>query len=98
MHMRLGFAIAVHVDFDILLIDEVLSVGDIAFQEKCLNKLKDFRQKGKTMVIISQSFELLKLLCDRMVLLDKGKIEFMGRPQEVIDRYRDLIFLPTKYQ
>lgn len=91
MYMRLGFSIAVHVDFDILLIDEILSIGDIGFQEKCLNKLKEFHKEGKTLVFVSQSPDLFKGLCDRTVLLEKGKIEFMGRPDDTINRYQDLM-------
>lgn len=74
MCMRLGFAVAINVDFDILLIDEILTVGDLSFQEKCLNKLKEFKQKGKSLIMVSQSLDLLNALSDSVVVLDKGRI------------------------
>ncbi len=90
MLLRLGFAIAVEVDFDILLLDEIISVGDIAFQEKCIQKIKSFIEHGKTVIISSQSLDLLRDLCTRVVLLDKGKIRMDGEPGEVIDYYKSL--------
>ena len=91
MYMRLGFSVAIHTDFDILLIDEILSVGDIGFQEKCLNKLKDFHHIGKTIIIVSQSLELLKILCNKVALLNRGKIDFIGEPSDAIKRYKELM-------
>lgn len=91
MYMRLGFSIAIHIDFDILLIDEILSVGDIGFQEKCLTKLKEFHKNGKTLVITSQSLDLLKYLCDKTLLLERGKIEFIGESQDAIAQYQEMM-------
>lgn len=89
MCMRLGFAVAVHADFDILLIDEVLTVGDLGFQEKCLKKLVDFRKAGKALVLISQATPLIEELCDSVIVLEKGRINFRGNPQEALSRYRN---------
>ena len=91
MCMRLGFAVAVHVDFDILLIDEILSVGDLSFQEKCINKLKEFRNQGRTLLMVSQSMGLIKDLSDLAVFLNRGKIELFDRTEKVIDYYENKI-------
>jgi ABC-type polysaccharide/polyol phosphate transport system ATPase subunit len=92
MYMRLGFAIAINVDFDILLIDEILTVGDLFFQEKCLNKLKELRKKGKTLVFVSQSPDLLNILSNFAILLDKGKIILVNSPKNVTEYYQREIF------
>lgn len=91
MCMRLGFAVAIHVDFDILLIDEILAVGDIAFQRKCLDKLKQFRILGKTLIMASQSTYLLKEFSQRMMILDKGRVSFAGSPEKVIEQYTEMM-------
>jgi ABC-type polysaccharide/polyol phosphate transport system ATPase subunit len=91
MYMRLGFAIAIHSDFDILLLDELLTVGDIGFQKKCLSKLKQLRQDGRTLVMVSQSLDLLSEICDRVILLEKGRIEFIGSPDNACARYKELV-------
>lgn len=91
MYMRLGFSIAAHIDFDILLIDEILSVGDISFQEKCLNKLKEFRRLGKTLIMVSQSPFLLQELTDRIILLEKGNLRLQGMPKEVNAYYEEMM-------
>ncbi len=88
MYMRLGFAIAINVDFDILLIDEILTVGDLFFQEKCLDKLKELKKEKKTLVIVSQSSELINELSDLTILLDKGKIILTDTPKNVIEYYQ----------
>lgn len=87
MYVRLGFAVAVHVDPEILLIDEVLAVGDAKFQDKCIKKIDDFRRRGKTMIIVSHSRYLLDRLCDRAILLHRGQIVAQGSVGEVMDRY-----------
>ncbi|MCM8800364.1 MAG: ABC transporter ATP-binding protein, partial [Candidatus Omnitrophica bacterium] len=74
MYMRLGFAIAINVDFDILLMDEILTVGDLSFQNKCFNKLREFKKEGKTLIVVSQSTGLLNEFCDRIIILEKGRI------------------------
>jgi ABC-type polysaccharide/polyol phosphate transport system ATPase subunit len=90
MLLRLGFAIAVHVDFDILLLDEILAVGDLNFQRKCMDKIKEFIENGKTILIASQSMDTIKELCTRVILLDSGKILKDGEPEEVVDYYHRL--------
>lgn len=74
MYMRLGFAIAINVEPDILLIDEILAVGDAAFQKKCLEKMKEFHEKGITIIFISHSMDLVENFCERKILIDRGKI------------------------
>jgi len=91
MYLRLGFSIAVHTDFDILLIDEILGVGDINFQDKCMRKLAELRSSGKSMVIASQSPETLQPLSDRIAVLEKGSIDFIGNPQEAAAHYRKIM-------
>lgn len=87
MYMRLAFSVAINVDADILLIDEILAVGDKRFQEKCLNKMLDLKKQGKTMVFVSHSTESVKFLCDRAVWLNKGKIRLDGKTEDVLDEY-----------
>ncbi len=90
MYVRLGFAVAVEIDPDILLIDEVLAVGDSDFQQKCLQKMRDFRERGKTMLIISHDLKTIQSVSDRILLLDSGSILGMGDPANVIDEYQSL--------
>lgn len=87
MYMRLAFSVAINVDADILLVDEILSVGDQHFQEKCLNKMKELKQEGKTMVFVTHSLGSARELCDRAVWLCDGKIKLDGKTNEVIDEY-----------
>lgn len=91
MYLRLGFSIAVHVDFDILLIDEILSVGDVSFQKKCFDKIERFRREGKTIVITSQGPDVLERLCDEVLLLEGGEIVGRGSPQEIKNLYLTLL-------
>jgi ABC-2 type transport system ATP-binding protein/lipopolysaccharide transport system ATP-binding protein len=81
MYMRLGFSVAVNVDPDILLIDEVLAVGDESFQKKCIDKITKFKSRGKTMIIVSHSMEMIKRLCDDVVLVKNGDL-FKGKSIE----------------
>ncbi len=74
MYMRLGFSVAVNVDPDILLIDEVLAVGDEAFQRKCIDKIMEFKSRGKTMIIVSHSMSMIKKLCDDVVWMEGGNL------------------------
>jgi ABC-type polysaccharide/polyol phosphate transport system ATPase subunit len=91
MHARLGFALAVNLDPDILLVDEVLAVGDEAFQRKCMVRMEDFRNAGKTIVFVSHSPEAVKKICDRACVLDFGSVIFLGKTAEAIDRYHALL-------
>lgn len=87
MYMRLAFSVAISVDADILLVDEILSVGDQHFQEKCLNKMKDLKKQGKTMVFVTHSLGSARELCDRAVWINKGVIQMDGETNKVIDEY-----------
>lgn len=87
MYMRLAFSVAINVDADILLVDEILSVGDQHFQEKCLNKMKELKSLGKTMVFVTHSMGQVKELCSRAVWLCDGQIKMDGTPNEVVDSY-----------
>lgn len=91
MYMRLGFAIAIHVEPDILLIDEILAVGDIGFQKKCLEKMEEFHQKGVTIVVVTHSMETINKFCERVVLVNNGKIIAEGKPNKIIDKYIKLL-------
>jgi len=91
MYVRLGFAIAAHVEPDIFIIDEALAVGDAAFQSKCYKKLSDFRAKGITIIFVSHSTDVVLAHCSRALLLDKGMLVDDSTPKEVIDRYNRLI-------
>jgi ABC-type multidrug transport system ATPase subunit len=88
MYVRLGFAVAVAVDPDVLLIDEVLSVGDEAFTRRCLDRLARMRQAGVTMVLVSHDLDLVKTFADRAVYLKQGRIRAEGPVETVVDRYR----------
>ncbi len=90
MLARLGFSVAIHTDPEILLIDEILAVGDFKFQEKCINKLLEFKEKGITIVIVSHSIDDVRKLCDRVILLHKGKKIFDGKVEEGIEKYYEI--------
>jgi teichoic acid transport system ATP-binding protein len=91
MYVRLGFAIAAHADPDVFLIDEALSVGDIFFQSKCYAKLREFRDRGITIILVTHSLDLVTTHCSRALLLDRGIIAAEGGPKEVVDRYNRII-------
>ena len=91
MVARLGFSVAVHLSPDILLIDEVLAVGDEAFQRKCIGKIQEFRAKGVTMVFVTHNLQDVEKSCDRVALLDSGRLVEVGKPADVVGRYRSLI-------
>jgi len=88
MYMRLGFAVAVHVDLDILLVDEVLSVGDFDFQSKCMKKMESFKREGKTLVFVSHSLETVSDFCDEVIYLKDGQVYFKGDAQKAVKLYR----------
>ena len=89
MYMRLGFAIATEVNPDILIMDEILAVGDLGFQQKCFDRLQQFRESGATILLVSHSVEQIVQYCDRVIVLDKGKLLFDGSPAEGVEIYRD---------
>jgi ABC-type polysaccharide/polyol phosphate transport system ATPase subunit len=88
MYMRLGFAIAAHLDADVLLLDEVFAVGDEAFQRKCFGRVFEFKQRGGTIVFVSHDASQVERLCERAVLLREGRLTFDGPTQEAIVGYR----------
>jgi lipopolysaccharide transport system ATP-binding protein len=87
MHLRLGFSVAVHVDPEILLIDEALAVGDLNFQDKCQKKMKEFRESGATIVIVSHDMAAISKLCDEALWIDGGKVMAIGPARDVIMQY-----------
>lgn len=87
MYVRLAFSVAAHLNPDILIVDEVLAVGDQAFQQKCLGKLKDTAQSGRTVLFVSHNMTAVKSLCSRIIYLKDGKIKYDGLPEEAISRY-----------
>lgn len=87
MYMRLAFSVAINVDADILLIDEILSVGDQHFQEKCFRKIEELKQEGKTIVFVTHGMDSVRRFCTRAVWLHQGSIKLDGEIEEVIDRY-----------
>jgi ABC-2 type transport system ATP-binding protein len=91
MYVRLGFAVAVHVDPAILLVDEVLAVGDIGFQQKCLAKIQEFQGDGRTIVFVTHSPELVLRVCDHVVLLAKGRMVTEGNPRDTVRDFRALM-------
>jgi ABC-type polysaccharide/polyol phosphate transport system ATPase subunit len=88
MYVRLGFAVAVHVDPDILVVDEVLAVGDEAFAHRCLDTIAEFSRRGKTIFFVSHSLVLVEELCDRVLYLERGRVKGLGDPREMLASYR----------
>ena len=91
MHARLGFALAVQLDPDVLLVDEVLAVGDEAFQRKCMDQIERFRAQGKTIIFVSHSADTVKVICDRACVLDRGRLVFLGKAVEAIEQYHRVL-------
>ena len=91
LYVRLGFAIAVNLDPDILLIDEVLAVGDAEFQERSLARMQRFRDEGKTIVLVSHDLDAVRAMCDRTIVLDRGRVVFDGPVAEGVELYRQRI-------
>lgn len=89
MYMRLAFAVAINVDADILLIDEILAVGDAAFQAKCFRKLQEIKGRGTTIVIVSHAMSQLELICDRSIWVADGLVKMEGKPRDVHPRYME---------
>jgi lipopolysaccharide transport system ATP-binding protein len=90
MYARLGFAVAAHVDSDILLVDEVLSVGDYLFQNKCMERMKEIRDRGTAIVFVSHNLDAVATFCSRVILLDHGRIVKEGDPQAIVATYTEL--------
>ena len=91
MYIRLGFSVAVHSDPDILLVDEVLAVGDAHFQDKCLARMQEFQSQGVTIVLVSHSMRLVEKFCQRTMLIDGGRLLEEGPPQAVIPSYLEMV-------
>jgi len=87
MYMRLGFAVAIHVDPDVLLVDEVLAVGDEGFTHKCLDKFAEFKRRGKTILLVTHSLGLVERMCDQVLWLRHGRVAERGDPKRVVDSY-----------
>jgi ABC-type polysaccharide/polyol phosphate transport system ATPase subunit len=87
MYVRLGFAIAINVDPDVLVVDEVLAVGDAEFQEKCFQKFQDFKRDGKTVILVSHSMDTVASMCDHAAWLNKGELVAVGEAKPTIDAY-----------
>jgi ABC-type polysaccharide/polyol phosphate transport system ATPase subunit len=95
MYMRLAFAIATEVDPDILLMDEILAVGDAAFQQKCFARIEDFRRQGKTIVFVSHNASSIRMICNRAILIHDGKIAHDGPTDQVLSMYEALSQQPV---
>ncbi len=91
MYIRLGFAVAVHMEPDILLIDEVIAVGDEAFQAKCMERIRGFQEEGKTILVVTHAVDGIRDLCSQAALLTKGELAAYGNPSEVIRHYRNQV-------
>ncbi|MEE8277735.1 MAG: ABC transporter ATP-binding protein [Thermoanaerobaculia bacterium] len=91
MYVRLGFAVAIHTDPDILLVDEVLAVGDEAFAHRCLRQIEEFLSRGKTLLLVSHSLGLIEEYCDQVLWLDDGHQRLLGSPRRVVDAYRQAV-------
>jgi ABC-type polysaccharide/polyol phosphate transport system ATPase subunit len=87
MYMRLGFAVAIHVDPDVLLVDEVLAVGDEGFTHKCLDKFAEFKRRGRTILLVTHSLGLVERFCDEALWMDSGSMKAMGDPKRVVGAY-----------
>ncbi|MBK9926011.1 MAG: ABC transporter ATP-binding protein [Anaerolineales bacterium] len=98
MYVRLAFAVAAHLDPEILVVDEVLAVGDVAFQKKCLGKMGDVAQEGRTVLFVSHNMAAVMTLCQRLILLENGNLSLNGDPHKVISRYYDRLQLQTNIQ
>lgn len=91
MKLRLGFSVAIHVDFDILLVDEIIIVGDCSFQKKCLEAMYNFKKQGKTMFFSTQDMGFIERICDEVYILEDGKIEFNGTPEVAVQYYQKIL-------
>jgi ABC-type polysaccharide/polyol phosphate transport system ATPase subunit len=92
MYMRLGFSVAIHVHPDILIVDEILAVGDQSFQTKCMDRILEMKRHGVTILLISHNMGMMRKLCSDLVWLDQGQVRMMGPTEAVIEQYIDLMF------
>ena len=92
MYVRVAFAAAIHVDPDILIVDEALSVGDIKFQEKCFRKISEFQRNGVTIILVTHATTLIEELCDRAIVIDAGKVRYIGEAQSAVSEYEGILF------
>ncbi len=97
MYMRLAFSVATEVDPEILILDEILAVGDIAFQQKCFDRLRKFREAGKTILLVTHSLDQVVELCDRAILMDNGHLLADGKPDEVVELFHSTA-LPNAHE
>lgn len=91
MYMRLGFSVASHVDPDVMLVDEILAVGDVAFQLKCIDRMRLLQRQGATIVLVSHSMHVIRLLCPRTLLMRRGRLNFDGDSETAISRHHELL-------
>jgi len=90
MQVRLAFSIAIKAENDILMFDEVLAVGDANFQEKCIKQFQRLKREGKTIVLVTHSMDTVEQFCNRVLLLNSGKVDFIGKPEDAVRRYNEL--------
>jgi ABC-type polysaccharide/polyol phosphate transport system ATPase subunit len=90
MFVRLAFALQIHTDPDVLIVDEALAVGDIFFQQKCFERIRAMRERGLTLVFVSHDMTAVRNLCDRVIVLDRGRVAFEGPPDEAVSRFHDV--------
>ena len=98
MYVRLGFSVSIHVEPDILLVDEVLAVGDLEFQNKCMEKFAQLKQDGRTVVVVSHGLEQMRSFCDQAAWLDHGKLVEVGNAAQVVDTYSDVAHQAIKVE
>jgi len=98
MQLRLAFSVAAFLEPEVLVIDEVLAVGDAQFQKKCLGKMEDVTRSGRTILFVSHNMAAIQSLCSKSILLNKGKLEFIGNSNDAVSKYLDLAFLSTEFK
>lgn len=91
MYVRLGFSVAIHVEPEILVIDEVLAVGDVSFQSQCFDRIRELKALGTTIVLVSHDLNAVENLCDQVAWINKGKLESFGAPRPIINQYLDFM-------
>lgn len=96
MSMRLAFSIAIHADPTCFLVDEALSVGDAHFQQKCIRRIQDYRKEGGSLIFVSHDLNAVKVLCDRVIVLEAGQVLMSGTPENAVNRYNQLIAMLDK--